>query len=190
MQRCAWVPLDHPAYVAYHDEEWGVPVTDDRTLFEFLTLEGAQAGLSWRTILEKRRGYRAAFAAFDPEAVSRYTRADQKRLAADPSIVRNRAKIASTVSNAAAFLAVQDEHGSFSAYLWSFTDGRVLQPARQTSADVPSETELSRHLSKELKQRGFRFVGPTIIYAYLQATGVVNDHTVDCFRYASLAEQD
>ena len=189
MQRCSWVPLDQPRYVTYHDEEWGVPVTDDRILFEFLILEGAQAGLSWSTILNKRDGYRAAFAAFDPAKVATFTEADQERLRNDPAIVRNKLKISSAVGNAQAFLDVQDERGSFSNYLWTFTDGQVIQAHHRTNQDVPAETDLSRTLSKDLKRRGFRFVGPTIMYAYLQATGVVNDHTTDCFRHGPLAER-
>lgn len=188
-QRCAWVPLDQAAYIEYHDTEWGVPVTDDETLFEFLILEGAQAGLSWSTILNKRDGYRKAFAGFDPIKVAAFTGVDKDRLRLDPSIVRNRAKIASAVSNAQAFLTVQAEYGAFATYLWDFVGGDPLQPNRQRPEDVPAETELSRSLAKDLKQRKFRFVGPTIMYAFLQATGAVNDHTVDCFRHEALAER-
>jgi DNA-3-methyladenine glycosylase I len=173
--------------VAYHDEEWGVPVHDDRTLFEFLTLEGAQAGLSWMTILRKREGYRRAFAGFDPQAVSCFTDADAERLLQDASIVRNRAKIAATIANARALLAVQAERGSFGEHLWSFVDGRPLQPARRTMADLPAETPEARAISRDLKRRGFAFVGPTIVYALMQACGLVNDHETGCMRYAPLA---
>jgi DNA-3-methyladenine glycosylase I len=185
--RCAWVPLDDPPYVAYHDEEWGTPLHDDRRLFELLTLEGAQAGLSWATILRKREGYRAAFAGFDPAAVARLGRRDVERLLADPRIVRNRLKVESTLNNARCVLAVQEEHGSLDAYLWSFVDGAPVVNAPRTIADVPAETPLSRDLSRDLKRRGFRFVGPTVCYAFLQAAGLVNDHVTSCFRYAELA---
>jgi DNA-3-methyladenine glycosylase I len=179
--RCAWArdPLD----IAYHDEEWGVPVHDDRTLFEFLTLEGAQAGLSWATILRKRDGYRRAFAGFDPVRVARYTEARTERLLADPAIVRNRAKIAATVANARVFLAVQREHGSFDAYVWAFVGGRPRQNAWRVLKELPAETDESRTLSKDLQKRGFRFVGPTICYAFMQAVGMVNDHTIGCYRW-------
>jgi DNA-3-methyladenine glycosylase I len=160
-----------------------VPVHDDRTLFEFLTLEGAQAGLSWATILRKRDGYRRAFAGFDPVRVARYTEARTERLLADPAIVRNRAKIAATVANARVFLAVQREHGSFDAYVWSFVGGRPRQNAWRVLKELPAETDESRTLSKDLQKRGFRFVGPTICYAFMQAVGMVNDHTVDCYRW-------
>ena len=181
LTRCFWArdPLD----VVYHDREWGVPVRDDRRLFEFLILEGAQAGLSWITILKKRAAYRRAFAGFDPRRVARFTARDVRRLLADPGIVRNRAKIAAAIANAQAFIAVAGEHGSFARYLWDFVGGRALQGRRRSRRDVPAETELSRALSKDLKTRGFRFVGPTICYAFMQAVGLVNDHTRDCFRY-------
>ncbi|GAW65462.1 DNA-3-methyladenine glycosylase [Geoanaerobacter pelophilus] len=185
VNRCAWAGSD-PLYCAYHDLEWGVPVHDDRLLFEFLTLEGAQAGLSWITILRKREGYRRAFAGFDPEAVARFTDADLVRLAGDEAIVRNRLKIASTRDNARAFLGVREEFGSFDAYLWRFVDGIPLQPARRTLAEVPASTAVSDQLSRDLKKRGFRFVGSTICYAFMQAVGMVNDHTVECFRWAEL----
>ena len=180
-RRCHWArdPLD----VAYHDREWGVPVRDDRRLFEFLLLEGAQAGLSWSTILRKREAYRRAFADFDPRRVGRFDRRDVQRLLADEGIVRNRAKIEAAVANARAFLSVQAEHGSFAAYLWPFVDGRPLQGRRRSPGDVPAETELSRTLSADLRRRGFGFVGPTICYAFMQAVGLVNDHTLDCFRH-------
>jgi len=182
--RCFWArdPLD----VVYHDREWGVPVRDDRRLFEFLLLEGAQAGLSWITILKKREAYRRAFAGFDPRRVARFSAADTRRLMADAGIVRNRAKIEAAVDNARAFLGVVDEHGSFARYVWDFVGGQALQGRRRSRRDVPAETELSRALSKDLKVRGFRFVGPTICYAFMQAVGLVNDHTRDCFRYGAV----
>lgn len=177
--RCGWVPLGDPLYVAYHDEEWGVPLHDDVRLFELLTLEGAQAGLSWSTILHKREGYRAAFEGFAPERVARL---DAERLLGDARIVRNRLKIASAIANARAVLAVQEEHGSLDTYLWSFVGGEPIRNRPRTLADVPAETPLSRSLSKDLKRRGFRFVGPTVCYAFMQASGMVDDHTVGCFR--------
>jgi DNA-3-methyladenine glycosylase I len=185
VKRCMWAGEDD-RMVAYHDDEWGVPSHDDRHLFELLTLEGAQAGLSWSTILNKREGYRLAFAGFDPEAVARFSADDVERLLGDPSIVRNRAKVESTVSNARAVLDVQQEHGSLDAYLWSFIDGRPIVNSWRTLSELPAETAESRSLSKDLKRRGFRFVGPTICYAFMQTVGMVNDHTVDCFRYAQL----
>ncbi len=185
-KRCAWSSSGGPLDVAYHDTEWGVPVHDDRTLFEFLTLEGAQAGLSWSTILKKREGYRAAFAQFDVAKVARFTPARVEKLMADPGIVRNRLKIESTITNARAFLEVQREFGSFDAYLWRFVDGAPLQHRRRNSSEVPASTPLSDALSKDLKKRGFRFVGTTILYAFMQAVGMVNDHTVDCFRQQAL----
>ena len=169
--------------LAYHDEEWGVPSHDDRHLFEMLTLEGAQAGLSWSTILRKRDGYRRAFAGFDPAAVARFGAKDVERLLADPGIVRNRLKVESTVANAARVLEVQNELGSFDSYLWSFVDGEPVVGGWRSLSELPAETPLSKALSKDLKRRGFRFVGPTIVYAFVQAVGMVNDHTVDCFRY-------
>jgi DNA-3-methyladenine glycosylase I len=184
--RCAWCGED-PLYVAYHDQEWGVPVFDDRTLFEFLVLEGAQAGLSWSTILKKREGYRAAFAGFDPAVVAGYGDNDVATLLEDPGIVRNRLKVASAVTNARAFLDVQGEYGSFADYIWSFVDGSPIQNAWRTLAEVPATTPVAVAISKDLKQRGFRFVGPTIVYAYMQATGMVNDHLVACFRHAEVA---
>lgn len=172
--------------VAHHDEEWGVPSHDDRHLFELLTLEGAQAGLSWNTILRKREGYRRAFAGFEPEAVARLSATDVERLLADPGIVRHRGKVESTVSNAQRVLAVQEELGSLDAYLWGFFDGKPIANAWRTLSEVPAETAESRALSKDLKRRGFRFVGPTTCYAFMQSVGIVNDHVVDCFRYAQL----
>ena len=185
MNRCSWCGND-PLYVAYHDQEWGVPVYDDRTLFEFLTLEGAQAGLSWSTILKKREGYRSAFDGFDAEKVARYDGIKISALLTDPGIVRNQLKIGSAVTNAQAFLKIQGEWGSFSDYLWSFVDGRPIQNARRSLAEIPAKTPLAEALSKDLKKRGFRFVGPTIIYAHMQATGMVNDHLVTCFRYPEI----
>ena len=186
IEACPWCGND-PLYRRYHDEEWGVPVHDDRLLFEYLTLEGAQAGLSWITVLRKRERYREVFAGFDPVKVARFTPAKQERLLQDPGIVRNRLKVASTVSNAKAFLAVQKEFGSFDRYLWGFVDGKPVVNRPRKVGDVPAVTPLAERLSKDLKKRGFRFVGPTIIYAYLQAVGVVNDHLVDCPRHAACA---
>ena len=183
--RCAWPR--NPLAVAYHDREWGVPVRDDRKLFEFLILEGAQAGLSWDTILAKRENYRRAFDRFDPRKVARYGAAKKRELLANPGIVRNRAKIDATVVNAKAFLEVQAEFGSFSDYLWRFTDGKPLQPKRRLLKDAPVSSEVSDALSKDLKRRGFKFVGTTIMYAFMQAVGMVNDHTRDCFRHRTLA---
>lgn len=184
-ERCSWCG-DDPLYVAYHDEEWGVPVHDDRTLFEFLILEGAQAGLSWSTILKKREGYRSAFEGFDAERVARYGEHKIAELLADPGIVRNRLKVGSTVTNAQSFLAVQEEFGSFSRYIWDFVDGTPIQNAWRSLAEIPAKTPLAETISKDLKKRGFRFVGPTIVYAHMQATGMVNDHVVDCFRYPEI----
>ena len=185
-QRCVWVTGGDPAMLAYHDEEWGMPSHDDRHLFEMLTLEGAQAGLSWSTILRKRDGYRDAFAGFDPAAVARYTQRDVERLVADPGIVRNRLKIESTLNNAARVLEVQESEGSLGGYLWSFVDGTPIVNRRSTRSELPAETDLSKAISRDLKRRGFRFVGPTVIYAFMQAVGLVNDHTVDCFRFLEL----
>ncbi len=169
---------------AYHDEEWGVPSHDDRHLYELLTLEGAQAGLSWSTILRKREGYRRAFAGFDAAKVARFGAKDVERLLGDPGIVRNRLKVESTLNNAARVLEVQDEFGSLDAYLWSFVDGRPIVNDFRTLSEIPAETDLSKAISKDLKRKGFRFVGPTAIYAFMQSVGMVNDHTVDCFRRA------
>ncbi len=173
--------------LAHHDEEWGVPSHDDRHLFELLTLEGAQAGLSWNTILNKREGYREAFADFDPEAVARFGPKEIERLVVDRGIVRHRLKIESTVSNAARVLEVQEELGSFDAYLWRFVDGEPIIGRWRDMSALPAETEDSRTLSRDLKRRGFRFVGPTVCYAFMQSVGLVNDHTVDCFRFRELA---
>ncbi len=182
--RCGWAGTD-PLYVAYHDKEWGRPVRDDRVLFEFLVLEGAQAGLAWITILRKREGYRKAFAGFDPRKVARFTPARARALMKNPGIVRNRLKIASTISNAKAFLAVQKAFGSFSNYLWAFVANQSVVNRPRSSKQVPASTELSDRISLDLKKRGFRFVGSTIVYAYLQAVGVVDDHVRDCFRCRS-----
>ncbi len=171
----------------YHDEEWGVPVHDDRHWFEMLVLESFQAGLSWRTILHKRDAFRDAFAAFDPARVATFADADVERLLADPGIVRNGAKIRATVANAQAFLRVQQELGSFDALAWASVGGAPVVGHRRTQADVPAVTEASAALARDLKRRGFRFVGPTVVYAFMQATGLVNDHTLTCFRYAELA---
>jgi DNA-3-methyladenine glycosylase I len=185
MNRCAWAGSD-PLYVAYHDQEWGVPVHDDRTLFEFLILEGAQAGLSWSTILRKRQNYRLAFDDFDPLKVACYDAQKVAELLANPGIVRNRLKIAAAIQNAQAFLKVQAEFGSFDAYIWQFVGGRPRLNAWQTLSELPAATPESHAMSKDLLRRGFRFVGPTICYAHMQATGMVNDHTTDCFRYQEL----
>ena len=172
--------------LAYHDEEWGVPSHDDAHLFEMLTLEGAQAGLSWSTILRKREGYRQAFAGFEPALVARFGPDDVERLLQDAGIVRNRLKIESTVANAPRVLDLQREHGSFAGYLWDFVGGEPIVGRFRSLSELPAETDLSRALSKDLKKRGFRFVGPTVCYAFMQAVGLVNDHTVDCFRFAEL----
>jgi DNA-3-methyladenine glycosylase I len=181
-RRCPW-SLGSLEYVRYHDDEWGVPVHDERRLFEFLILEGAQAGLSWSTILHKREGYRRAFANFDPAKVARFSPAKIERLMLDPAIVRNRLKIGSTVNNAARALEMQREAGSLDAYLWSFVDGRSLVGRFRRLGDLPAETAESTAMSKDLKRRGFRFVGPTVCYAFMQATGMVNDHVTSCFRF-------
>ena len=180
--RCEWVAKGDDLIVAYHDDEWGTPSHDDRHLFEMLTLEGAQAGLSWSTILRKREGYRRAFAAFDPAKVARFGSKDVERLLADPGIVRNRLKVESTVNNAGRVLEVQDELGSLDGYLWSFVDGRPIVNRFRSLSELPGETDLSKTISKDLKRRGFRFIGPTVIYAFMQTVGMVDDHTVDCFR--------
>jgi DNA-3-methyladenine glycosylase I len=180
--RCAWCG-DDPLYVAYHDDEWGIPVHDDRLLFEFLILEGAQAGLSWLTILKKRESYRKAFHAFDCERIAKYTESDVTRLLANAGIVRNRLKIESAIKNARGVLAIQDECGSLDSYLWRYVDGIPKQNAWRTMSELPVKTELSDMMSKDLKMRGFNFVGSTICYAFMQAVGMVNDHTTNCFRH-------
>lgn len=182
--RCSWATND--LLISYHDQEWGVPVHDDRLLFEFLILEGAQAGLSWNTILQKRENYRAAFDNFDPQRVARYRSRKVQALLRDPGIVRNRLKIASAVSNAKALLKVQEEFGSFDRYIWQFVDGKPLINRRRSLKEVPARTAESDAMSKDLKKRGFNFVGSTICYAFMQAVGMVNDHAVDCFRYAQV----
>ncbi len=186
-RRCDWASHGGPLDIKYHDREWGVPVHDDRVLFEFLILEGAQAGLSWSTILKKRENYRRALAGFDPKRVARFDAGRKARLLQDAGIVRNRLKIEATVENARCFLETRKEHGSFARYLWSFVDGRPVVNRPRTMKEVPPRSELSDRISRDLRRRGFRFVGSTIVYAYLQAVGVVNDHLRGCFRYAALA---
>ena len=184
-RRCAWVPLDKPDYVAYHDDEWGNPVHDDRHLFEMLILEGAQAGLSWYTILQRRDGYRAAFKNFDPAKVARMTDAQLERVLVTGNVIRNRLKVFSARTNARAFLAIQKEFGSFDAYVWRFVGNSPLRRRPRTSKDIPVRTAESDALSKDLKKRGMSFVGSTIIYAYMQATGLVDDHIASCFKARS-----
>ncbi len=185
--RCAWVG-DEPLCSRYHDSEWGVPVHDERLLFEMITLEGAQAGLSWRTILKKREGYRRLFANFDLESVARFDESDVARLLADPGIVRNRLKVESTISNARAAIALRQSSGGLDEFLWGFVGGEPIRNRWADISQVPAQTAVSGQISRELKKRGFRFVGSTIVYAFMQATGMVNDHTVDCFRHALLSE--
>jgi len=187
-KRCAWVTGADPMMIDYHDREWGVPVRDDRKHFEFLVLEGAQAGLSWSTILKRREGYRRAFEDFDPQKVARFTGKKIEQLIQDPSMIRNRQKIEATVRNAQHFLDIQEEFGSFDAYAWRFVDGRPLLNRRKTAKDVPATSPQSDAFSKDLKSRGFGFVGSTIIYAHMQAIGMVNDHLVDCFRYSEVQQ--
>ena len=192
VQRCTWAEGVSLDYIEYHDKEWGVPVWDDRVQFEFLILEGAQAGLSWSTILNKREGYRKAFVDFDPIKVARFTDKRVEKLLQDPSIVRNRLKVKSAVTNAKAFLAVQQEYGTFCDYIWGFVGGKPIQNKLKTDGDVPATSPESDALSQELKKRGFKFVGSTIIYAHMQATGMVNDHVTGCFRRkpcAAMADQ-
>jgi DNA-3-methyladenine glycosylase I len=186
-RRCEWVMEGDPLYVAYHDKEWGVPSHDDRHLFELLTLEGAQAGLSWATILRKREGYRSAFEDFDPARVARFDRRRIERLLRDAGIVRNRLKIESTVNNARRVLEVQEELGSFDSYLWQFVDRAPIINRWRTLREIPAETAGSKAMSKDMKKRGFRFVGPTVCYAFMQAAGLVNDHVTTCFRHRELA---
>ena len=185
--RCAWAGSDQ-LYRAYHDLEWGVPVHDDRLLFEFLTLEGAQAGLSWITILRKRKAYREAFAGFHPAEVAAFDDTRETELLSNSGIVRNRLKISSTISNARAFLKIQEEFGSFDSYVWCFVEGRPILNGWSSIAEVPARTPVSDAFSRDLKKRGFRFVGSTICYAFMQAVGMVNDHTIDCFRWRELSE--
>jgi DNA-3-methyladenine glycosylase I len=186
-KRCAWVNLENQLMREYHDQEWGVPTHDDRRHFEFLVLEAAQAGLSWSIVLKKREGYRRAFSDFDPEKVARYSEARIDKLTANPGIVRNRLKIAAAVKNARAFLAVQEEFGSFDAYAWRFVDGRPRQNRWRAMREIPPTTAESDAFSRDLKRRGFSFVGSTVIYAHMQAVGMVNDHMIDCFRYRAVS---
>ena len=186
LQRCPWLDLDKPDYVAYHDREWGVPVHDDRKHFEFLTLESAQAGLSWYTVLRKRANYRQAFAEFYPAQVARFSAANIEQMLQDPGLIRNRRKISAAVENARHFLAVQDEFGCFDAYIWRFVDGQPMVNEFRTLADLPATSRESDALSKDLKRRGFKFIGSTVIYAHMQATGLVNDHVLGCFRRAQI----
>ena len=186
VDRCAWAVGGNELLLHYHDTEWGVPERDDRGLFEKLLLDGAQAGLSWQTILDKREGYRRAFDGFDPHAVARYGDEDVERLLADPGIVRNRQKVRSAIGNACAYLKLKEELGSFSDYLWDWVDGEPVRNTWRTGDQLPAWTETSKRLSKDLKQRGFSFVGPTIVYAFMQAVGMVNDHLVTCFRHAEV----
>lgn len=180
--RCTWVS-DNPLYIAYHDEEWGVPVRNDDLLFEFLILETFQAGLSWITVLRKRENFRKAFDSFDYQRIAKYSEKKILSLLQDTGIIRNKLKVRATVTNAQAFIKIQEEFGSFSDYIWGFTDGKVIKNAWKKIADCPAKTPLAEKISKDLKKRGFKFVGPTVIYAHMQATGMVNDHTTDCFRY-------
>jgi DNA-3-methyladenine glycosylase I len=189
-RRCGWVSGADPLMIDYHDREWGLPVHDDRQHFEFLILEAAQAGLSWSTVLRKREGYRKAFSDFDPEKVARYTDRKIEKLLQDPSIIRNRLKIQAAVRNARHFLAVQEEFGSFDAYCWRFVDGKPLDGRRSGNGDIPATSPESDAFSKDLKSRGFTFVGSTVIYAHMQAVGMVNDHLIDCFRYKEIQRLD
>lgn len=187
-ERCDWCEGTFEQYIEYHDREWGVPVRDDRKQFEFLTLESAQAGLSWSTILKKREGYRKAFADFEVEKVARFTEQKIQQLLSNPEIIRNESKIRSAVSNAQRFIAVQEEFGSFCDYIWGFVDGKPIQNSWKTMREVPATTDISDRLSTDMKQRGFRFIGSTTLYAHMQATGLVNDHLVSCFRHRELLE--
>ena len=180
--RCAWCPADNPLYIRYHDEEWGVPVHDDRKLFEMLILEGAQAGLSWLTILKRREGYREAFDHFDAEKIARYDKRKMAALMKNPGIIRNRLKIAAAVANARAFLDVRKEHGTFDRHIWSFVGGKPKRNHRKRGEQLPAQTPEAEAMSRDLKKRGFRFVGPTICHAFMQAVGMVDDHAADCFR--------
>ncbi len=185
-KRCGWGISDE-LMLRYHDEEWGAPVHDDRKQFEFLVLESAQAGLSWRTVLHKREAYRAAYRDFDPERVARFGKRDIERLLGNPGIVRNRAKIEASITNARRFLDIREEHGSFDAYLWSWTDGAPVVNRRRSLSDIPPRSDLSDRLAKDMKAHGFSFLGSTILYSHLQAVGVINDHLVSCFRWKELA---
>lgn len=184
--RCFWATTEDPLYLSYHDQEWGVPVHDDRLLFEFLILEGAQAGLSWRTILRKRPNYHLAFDGFDPFKIAQYDEHKVSELLANPGIIRNKLKINATLQNAQSYIKVLQEFGSFDTYMWQFVGGKPIINSWKTGYEIPDETEISRRMSKDLLQRGFRFVGPTICYAHMQAVGMVNDHTTDCFRYQEI----
>ncbi len=190
MKRCGWVSIDNPLMVEYHDREWGVPVHDDGKHFQFLVLEAAQAGLSWSIVLKKREGYRRAFSQFDPEKVARYTQKRVQKLIVDPAIIRNRLKIESAIRNARALLAIQKEFGSFDAYCWRFVDGQPKQNRWKTTREIPATSRESDAFSKDLKRRGFSFVGSTVMYAHMQAVGMVNDHLVDCFRYGEIRRLD
>jgi DNA-3-methyladenine glycosylase I len=185
-KRCPWVSFENPLMLEYHDKEWGVPVHDDRKIFEFLVLEGAQAGLSWSTILNKRENYRRAFAGFNPKKVAAFDGRTVRKLLADPGIVRNRRKVESAISNARAFLDVQNEFGSFDSYIWSFVDGKPIQNKWKSLSQIPVTSPEATRMSSDLVKRGFRFVGPTICYSHMQAAGMVNDHLVDCFRYSEI----
>jgi len=187
VQRCSWPNPDDPVYVTYHDEEWGVPEWDDRALFEKLQLDGFQAGLSWITILKKRDNFRKAFDGFEPEKIARYTPKKVDRLVRDAGIIRHRGKIEATIGNAKAYLKIMETQGSFADFLWDFVDGTPVQNSFKTMKSVPTETDMSRNLSKELKKRGFKFCGPTIVYAFAEAVGMVNDHTTNCFRHTECA---
>lgn len=188
IKRCGWAGTTDENYIAYHDEEWGVPMTDDVKLFEFIVLESAQAGLSWKTILNRREGYRKAFKGFDPNKVAKMSERDVVRLVNDPSIIRNRMKIESTIKNAKAFLLVQKEFGSFSNYMWGWVKGKPVQGKRKKSSDIPAVTDLAIAMSKDLKKRGFSFLGPTVWYAHMQAVGMVNDHISSCYRHAHIGK--
>jgi DNA-3-methyladenine glycosylase I len=188
VKRCSWTS-DDPLMIAYHDEEWGVPLHDDRKLYEFILLDGAQAGLSWSTVLRKRENYREAFRGFDPKRVARFTPKDVERLLKNDGIIRNRLKIESAINNARRFFEVQKEFGSFDAYIWQFTRGRTLQRRRRRLSDIPATSRESDAMSKDMKKRGFKFVGSTICYAFMQAAGMVNDHLMDCFRYRTTGHQ-
>ncbi|MBN2423878.1 MAG: DNA-3-methyladenine glycosylase I [Calditrichaceae bacterium] len=188
LKRCDWVPVHDALYVRYHDEEWGVPVHEDRKLFEFLVLETFQAGLSWRTVLYKRENFRRAFENFIPEVVARYDAVKINSLCNDPGIIRNRLKINAAVENARAFLKIQHEFGSFDKYIWNYTNGRPVQNTFRKLSEIPSTTPLSDKISKDLRMRGFKFVGSTVCYAHMQATGMVNDHLIDCFRYQQVSD--
>lgn len=188
LKRCEWC-LKNPLYMDYHDQEWGVPVHDDRKLFEFLLLEGVQAGLSWLTVLRRREAYRKAYDGFNPVIVAGYDQGKLAEMMNNADLIRNKLKIEAAVKNAKAFLKVQEEFSSFDQYIWRFTDGKTIHNTFRSLKEIPAETEISRHLSKDLRKRGFTFVGPTIVYAHMQATGMVNDHLVDCFRYVELNGQ-